>query len=73
MSMGCMTVEYFAGSDFSDVIKDMRRLRTLLNCSIQSSLNGVIVTVMGDDMSVDEAVSKIRNKICTDDKFFIVN
>ena len=70
--MGCLTVEYFAGSEFSDVIKDMRRLKSLLSCSIKTSMNGVEVVVMGDKMYIEEAVSQIVKKIGTDDKFFIV-
>ena len=71
--MGCITVEYFAGGEFSDAIKDMRRLKDLLDCSIRSNMNGVEVYVMGNEMSVDEAVSGVRKCINTGYNFFIVN
>ena len=70
--MGCVTVEYFAGDNFAEVLRDMRRLKNILSCSIKTSMNGVEVVVMGDKMDIEEAVSQIVKKIGTDDKFLIV-
>ena len=72
--MGCLTVRYFAGTDFCDAIKDMRRLMNLLDCSIESNMNGVTVVVMGNDSDIEESVIQIRSRIgsCDLDKFYIV-
>jgi hypothetical protein len=48
------------------------RLRGILGCSIKSSMNGVEVYVMGDDMRIEEAVSGITKRINSEEKFFIV-